>query len=333
MKKYDSNLIFLYSENSKLKLKDISQVLKKSSQRLKYSLRQLDKEGIVYLPHCLFDYSYFGLLLFRVYFKGGYVGEKDKTKIIQTLAENDYIVSIYELSGEFDLAVEMMTPNPSRFGKEIKRIIFSIPTLSNYKVVLNQVTYFYPRLYLVNNEEIINLLPIEILIGGDRKIEVFDQKELLLLKNLWEKPNIRYTFLAKNSKINVKTAVKLLADLSRRKIIRGYKLIVDNSKLNIHRVRLFLKIYSTSQERGDQLMSYLQKTKEIVALNKTIGDWDMEIDMESPDRTAIRRIIVNLREEFKDLIYFFNSTDVYYFYKKSYLPKFLFVPQPEPVKK
>jgi len=122
MSKTDNTLIYLRSENARIGLKELSRHLKKSPQRLKYSLSVLEHDEILNQPYCVFDYSYFGLILFRVYFKGAYIREKDKNNIIAELQKNNYIISLYELSGEFDLVVEFASPNPSRFNKELKKV-------------------------------------------------------------------------------------------------------------------------------------------------------------------------------------------------------------------
>ena len=149
MSAINREILFLYAENARCKIKDFALYLKKSPQRLKYTLKKMEKESLVTSPHTIFDYSYFGQILFRVYFKGGYIGEKDKADIIKRLLENGYIVSIYELLGEFDLALEIEAPNPSRFNKELKKVASLVPTLNKYKVILNLVTHLYPRYYRI----------------------------------------------------------------------------------------------------------------------------------------------------------------------------------------
>src|SRR3989344_2976400 len=122
MTKLNNDLIFLYSENAKYKIKDLASTLKKTPQRLEYSIKVLENEEIIYHPYCVFDYAYFGLLLFRVYFKSSYISEKDKNEIIARLKENPYVTSIYELTGEFDFGIEIQAPNPSRFNRELRKI-------------------------------------------------------------------------------------------------------------------------------------------------------------------------------------------------------------------
>ena len=71
-------------------------------------------------------------------------------------------------------------------------------------------------------------------------------------------------------------------------------------------------------------MEFLTQTKEIVQMNKIVGDWDMEIDIQTFDKTKTRAILLQLREQFKELIERFNVIEFYSYYKRSFLPLFLF---------
>ena len=321
----DRNLLFLISEDARAKVKDLSRQLRKSQPRLLYNLKGYMKSGLITYPHCIFDYSYFGLLLFRVYFKGGYVGEKDKESIIKKLVDNPYIVSIYEFNGEFDLAIDIESPNPSRFNKELKRVAELVPTLNNYKIILNLVTHIYPRTYLPLSKKMVLVQEGEIIVGGDREVQQFSGSEMEIMKNLLASPRITYTDLAKNSCMNVKTARSVFRNLQKRKLIKGFKFDIDTNALGISRVRLFLGLHNLSVERENQLVDYMLRVPEIVRANKTVGDWDMEIDMESDDKTRIRTVTLQIRETFKDLIEEFNMIEFYKYYKRSYLPGYLFM--------
>src|SRR3989344_9149584 len=137
MNKQDHTLLFLRSENTRMSFRELARVTQKSPQLIKYNVSVLEKEGILRDPFYIFDYSYFGLILFRVYFKGIYIKEQDKIRVIDELRQNPYVLSVYELVGEFDLGVEFAAPNPSKFNKEFKKIISSNPLLKEYKIVLN----------------------------------------------------------------------------------------------------------------------------------------------------------------------------------------------------
>ncbi|MBS3143331.1 AsnC family transcriptional regulator [Candidatus Woesearchaeota archaeon] len=323
MVKFDLDLIYLQAENARMSLKDLSHHLKKSPQRLKYSLSILDKESILTNPFCIFDYSYFGLILFRVYFKGGYIHDHEKEIIMKELSGNSFVTSIYELTGEFDFVVEFASPNPSKFNKELKRISSINSTLKDYKIILNLVTYIYPRNYISKNQDL-RLLNMEGIIGGDRERELFNKNEKNVIRNLILDPRTRVTELAKKSELNVKTVKSIVRNLMKKNIIRGFKYNIDTNKLGVNKSRLFLKLHNLSLDRESELNKYMLNTKEIVQVNKTVGDWDMEVDIESFDKGKIRYITMQIRELFVDLIERFNIIEFYKYYKRSYLPSYLF---------
>ncbi len=324
MRGLDSDLVYLASENAREKIKELSLVLKKSSPRLKYTLKLLEREGVLYNPYTVFDYSYFGLMLFRVYFKGGYISENDKVEIIKKLQENNYIVAMYELNGEFDLAIEIESPNPSRFNKELKKVASLIPSLNTFKMVLNVVTHLYPRTYLIKSQIVATSAETEIIVGGDRSIELFSTSEMMVMKALLEHPRLRLTHLAQQAELNVKTASSILLDLRKRKIIKGFKYLLDVNRLNLYKFRVFLTLHNISQEREDEMLAYFMNVREVVQVNKTIGDWNLEVDIESLDKTKIRLLITEMRERFKEIISYFNLIEFYQYYERAFLPKYLF---------
>ena len=323
MNRLDHRLLFLRSENARMGFKELARITRKSPQLVKYNLSVLEKEGILHNPFYIFDYSYFGLILFRVYFKGIYIKEQDKVRVIHELRQNPHVLAIYELVGEFDLCVEFAAPNPSKFNKEFKKIITANTLLKEYKIVLNIVTHIYPRHYLVSSAELLTLYNQKI-IGGDRDKEEFTPEEMAVLKILVDKPTIRYTKLAKEADLNVKTVKSILQRLTKRSIIKGCRYLIDKNKLDITKSRLFLKLHNVDAEYESMLLNYLHDNSEVIQLNKTIGDWDMEIDLESLDKTRIRYIISKLREEFSDLIAGFNLIEMYESHKRTYLPEYLF---------
>jgi len=320
----NKDLVFVYSEDAKVKIKDLASLFKKSSQLMKYSLKVIEKQAILYNPFCIFDYSHFGLILFRVYFKGAYVSEKDKSEILKKLTENNHVVAVYELSGEYDLVVEIQAPNPSRFNKILKNISNLIPTLKHYNTILNLVTHLYPKSYLTKADNLQSYTSQHIIVGGDRDLETFDKKELSVMKVLLNNPKIRYTTLAKKSNLNVKTVKTILNNLHKKNIIKGFKYLIDTENMNINKFRLFLKLHNSTKERENKLLNYFLKTKEITQVNKTLGDWELEIDLESLNKTRIRQLTIEIREQFSDIIENFNIMEFYKEYSKSYLGRFVF---------
>jgi len=234
-----------------------------------------------------------------------------------------FVTSTYELTGEFDLVVELISPNPSKFNKELKKISMMIPSMPDYKVILNIVSYIYPRDYLPTRSEL-KLHSMHSIVGGDREYVMLNKNELLVIKSLLSRPKARLTELAKEARLNIKTAKGIIESLEKRKIIKGYKYVLDTSKLGLNKCRLFVKLHNLSRKREDELMKLMQETEDIVQINKTIGDWNLEIDVETQSSARTRYLIMQVRKEFRDIIESVNMIEFFTYYKSSYLPSFLF---------
>jgi len=321
MQKIDGDFIFFCTEDARKKQREIAKLLRRSPQRLKYTLQTYERQRIIHSPYAVIDYAYFGLLLFRVYFKSGYIAEKDREKILRILESHTYVVAAYEYSGEFDLCIEMMAPNASRFNKELRALCTSIPTFNNYKIILNIVSHIYPRNYLTRRTLLVGQ---EIVIGGDRSLATFTDLEKKVIEKLWFHPRIRLTSLARETQSHVQTAKNTLESLHHKKIIRGTKYLLDSEQLGIYKFRMFLKLHNTSAEREKELLDFLRQTKEVFQVHKTVGDWDLEIDIESFEKTKNRYLMLSLRETYKDMIASFSIIEFFAMYKRTYLPAQIF---------
>ena len=168
------------------------------------------------------------------------------------------------------------------------------------------------------------LVPQDITIGGDIGIEQFSETEMKIIKQLLNAPRTHNTKLAKLAQVNTKTAATLIKKLQQRNVVKGFKFILNTNKMEFLKIRIFLKLHDVNIARENQLINYAATTSEIVTMNKTVGDWDMEIDIESLDKGKIRYITRQIRELFSDLIERFNIIEFYKYYKRSYLPSYVF---------
>jgi DNA-binding Lrp family transcriptional regulator len=317
MAKLDQDLLYKITENARIQIKEISNNLKKSSPRLKYNLNIIKKEKIIICPHFLIDYSFLGFLLFKVYFKGGFYSEEENKIIINNLKNNPLVTSIYEIEGKYDFAIEIIAQNPSKFNKELQ-IISKTLEYNSHSVALNLVSHIYPRNYLINN---INIDPIEFIVGGDRKTKEFSQQEISVLKEILKNPILHTTKQSNNANMHIQTFKNNMKHLYKEKIIRSARYEISPKNTPIEKIKLFLKMQSKNRENDEKYFNeFMIKTKEIIAFHKTIGEWDIEIDIEAKNRNEIKSIIRSVREKFKHLIKEIDTVEIINIHKRQYLP-------------
>lgn len=319
----DLNLVAWASENARLKLKEAATVLKKSPQALAYTLQQAEKQGILSTPFAAIDYSFLGLLLFKVYCKGSYLTDEEKAGVASALRKNDYVAAVYTVEGEYDLCVELLAPNPSRFNKEFRAINAILKHVPEYRVVLNVVSHHYPRHYLPKNPVVLSRFSSEIVMGGDRPKKDFSPEEMAVMKALAKDPCSPLTKLAEHAQMHAATFKKTLQQLQEQKIVRNCKYVFNAHKAGMEHVRLLIDMQVVSEQDKAALLEYAKSRKEITQLHWTIGDWTLELDVEAKDRPQLRKSLIEFRQAFKTVIRSVQIIEVYEYYARTYLPQFM----------
>jgi DNA-binding Lrp family transcriptional regulator len=309
--KSEKRFLYYYSDNCRITYSQLGKMIKKSPQNTRYYVNSIEKESILNY-HTLIDYSYLDLLMFRVYFKGGF--SRGITPLIQHISKSGYLASISTISGQYDISMEFLARNPSRFNKQLKQLVQDFKELSNYDLIINVVTHIYPRSYLVNKTD-------DIIIGGDRKPRILSQSEIILLKLLVNNPKIKVTELAHKSQMNIKTVILRLKDLQ-KELVMGFRTEFDMDKFGIYRNRIILKLHNINVAVEESLLKFCTQNEHIVCLNKTMGLWDIEIDIETSDMIKFREIFFIIREQFKDIIQSFNYFRIFNTHYRKYVPDY-----------
>jgi len=208
MVNFDKDLLFLYSENARTKIRDLSKLLSRSPQGLKYSLKVMEKEELLGETYTIFDYSYFGQILFRVYFHEGYLSEKDKDEILLYILERLLILShpftpfvtelIWRQFASGTLLMVDKWPKTSKFDdqiiadfSELKELVVAI---RNIKAANKIAPTEFPDCYIVSkflNQEYLSLaakmsrvnliklkLPVEPIVINSSQVYINLKREL-----------------------------------------------------------------------------------------------------------------------------------------------------------
>lgn len=342
MRKVDYPFLYMYLNDCRLNLAKASSKLSRSPQQLSYALQKMHDDGILNGCYTLFDYSLFGEMLFKIYFKGGHSSESQFHDIIESLKKNYYVIAIYDIGGgNYDFLIEIMAKNPARFSAELNEITKRFPELCNYDIIINVDTHFFMRKYKKkepralkknqNSKDLIrkeirseNSIYEDIMIGGDKEKIEFTQKEIEVMEELYLDPTISYTAIAKNTGYNIKTIIDIINDLTERKVILAHIGIPNLSKTEIVRNRIMLGLHNDNSDDEKKLLEFCRAKGEIVQVNRTIGIWDIEIDVETYSIDDFRNIYLYIREEFKDMINQFNSYQFFDFKMRNYLPRGFF---------
>jgi DNA-binding Lrp family transcriptional regulator len=265
----------------------------------------------------LIDYSKLNLLQFRVYFKVNYITEGKLKELINFLEKEEQTGWTASCGGSYDLICTFFAFNPSSFNKKLKEIIEEFPDLiKNYDILTTIVIRNFGRKFLSKTNE----NPKQIILGGDREPEEIDEKDRVILEILDK--NARETSVKIGNKIgvNYKTVLNRIKELEKREIIKGFGQILNLTNANYHSNLLMIRYHNISSKLEDKLIKYLHVHPNIISAVKTIGKWDVEIEIETLDEEDLRKIEIEIRHNFALLIHEIESIPLYQTHTKTFLP-------------
>lgn len=297
----------------------IGKTVHKSQQIVSYTVNSLVEKQIIRGFYTIIDYSKIDMLNFRVHFRAKYLGDRNFREIINYLVSEKHTSWVATRGGGYDVICTFLTPNPSKFNKIWKGIIEKFPEqIQKYVILTTIVNLDYGRKYVFYNHP---KIPMSIY-GGDREPVGIDDTDMRILEELSENARMNSVKLANKLSITPKTVIGRIKKLIKEEIILGFRPSVLARNMN-YVSSLFLIKYHNVSLGGDEFTTYISRHPSIVRAVKTIGEWDMELHVESENVRELRNVEMEMREKFSSLIKDLYSVPLYMTYKKTFFPGFL----------
>lgn len=309
----DEKILYELDKNARTPNSIIAKAVNISKDSVGYRIKNLEKNKIIRGYKTLIDVSKLKYQLFRVYFKLIDTNEKDLEKIINYLKNEKNSWWIAKIDGSWDFAFAHWSKQNKDFYKFLFEFLKKFRKNIKEKLICPIIEYKeYPRKYLTNskkNETIKNETVNEIKI---------DDLDINILKSLSKNARISILELARNFSMDSKTIINRIKKLKTKKIIMGYKVDLDVSKLgrDFYTIGINLNNFSKFKEIENEIMAL----KEFTAKAISIGGYDIEFDLEINNTERYYEIIKKLKNSFLEI------REIKYFriiknYKISYMPE------------
>lgn len=112
-----------------------------------------------------------------------------------------------------------------------------------------------------------------------------------------------------------------LKNLIKRGVIEGFKPKINVQKLGYQWHLVLIKTKNVSKERKEELIQYCKKNNMIYYLTRTLGDYNLMLDLHVTEIAELKEAIMSLKNNFSDVIESFDSVIIFEERKIDYLPK------------
>lgn len=319
LSKKDLKLIYELDSNYRKSYSSIGRNVRMSQQMVSYKVKSLLREGIIIENSPLIEYSRFGYLNFRVYFRVNYSDKERFEEMLARIKKNPNIVMIVDCEGIYDMVLVFASKNPSSFNKSLRELISENPgILKSFMILTTVVEHYFPKNYLTNSPS-----HEDIVIGGDREIVEIDDIDKKILKALIDGQK-SVVEIARYLKVTPKTVMSRMRKMEKKGIIKGYRLRMDSQKMGFVSKKILIKYHNISVEREDELRRFCIRNPNIINFIKTFGEWDLELNVHTRTGEEFRKLYMEVRERFEDIIHDIYNFNFFSVQKRRTIPEEFF---------
>lgn len=306
----DKKILFELDRDGRASFSEIARIIGSTPQVVKYHFEQMMEKGFIkhfwaFTDYDKMDYSFF----WGYWLKFAGLTKEKEDEMYAFFNQHQYIPIVQRSDGYADVLIgiigrdifhhnQILQEVFSRYGQYI--------TLSDVFVGLGFVKF--PRTYLVGKK---NELQKSALSGGTTekiKLSEIDRKivSLLLMDGRME-----FTKMAKTLGVSVGLVHKRFNRLEKNGIITKITFTLDYKKIGLLFYRCCFKIVQFDQKRIDDLYVFCSLHPNIINYVKGMGSWELLLDIEIESREALRDLIREMKNGFKDIIRQAEINEIY----------------------
>ena len=311
---FDKKILHELDKYSNIPLKKLSKKLKRSKQFILYRMKRMEQEGLILSYNAIIDVEKIGVLTYRFYVKMHNFDKESRElfeKYISNLKDEVFVFAV--LHGRWDYALIVGVKSTQQlhviWDNVLKRFKKNI---LNYNFCLYSPIYNFNKLFIEDKEV------LERIYGNDPNLYQFKETDLKILKIYATNTRIPLLHIAQKLKISLDTVKNRIKKLEKEKVICGFKLGLDLTKLGYDNYRI--DIYLASSSRNKEIHEFFKYHQNIYQVHYTIGGADIEIELFVESLKHLINIMEGIKTKFSDVIDYMDYFPYSSIIRMNYVP-------------
>lgn len=301
--KKDRLILYELDRNSRQSDNEIAKKIRLNKNTVKFRIHRLKKLGIIKNFTTIINPSKINCSVFKIYLRLKNLRPKTKSSIINYLVPKRNVFWISQYEGGWDLIIATLAKTPYEFYEFYNEITSRFGKHISKKETTSQIEVpFFDRGYLLGEES-----KLKWVWGGNickKKCGVADMKILKILAKDSKTPS---TKIAEEIKSTPRKVIYRIKKMIRSGIILGFSINLNQELIGreYYKVMLYLMNYDPKEE--EKLISFCKKTGKVIHFIKTLGPWDIELEIETKNHRELTRVLLDLKRDFSHYIKRYDS--------------------------
>jgi len=313
----DKKILYELDRDSRQSNKQIAKKVGLSEQVVGNRIRRLQDLGIVEYFFVKTNPSVLGYMHIKIYLRLHNITKQKEEELLKDLNQQNNIYWLSSLRGKYDLVASVYVKNIADFTKRYEEIFGKWRDyILERNVIVLERAFTYTKAYLIpkqKSEEIVYS------IGKEKEIQL-DKADNEILKILNKDGRKSLIDISKELKVSADTVKYRLNSLKKRGIITGFGVKIDYKRLDNHYHLIFLKMQNMNLQKYKKLEQIAQINKNVIIFIKTIGDHDIELEVEITNNDELDELMKTLRDHFVSEIKDYEILEVTREHRMTYYP-------------
>ncbi len=315
----DKRILYGLDLNSREFFSKIAKNARISEQSLNYRIQNFENKGIIKKYLTIMDFSRYGYSNHKICFRLKNLTPEKKEEIIKYWKKHKSVFWIGISDGRFDLSVAIIVKTMFELSNYLDGFNDIYGEFVQERKIVNVLQGEYcPRNYLIDkkNSEIKKRAGF----GSIPDKIGLDKVDFIILKQLDDNARTSKRKIAETAKVSEDTITSRIKKLEQAGIIQGYTLMIDENKIGMTHYKLLISLRNIASSMQKALIEYCRQHPNVFFFNKTLGEWDMEVDFEVNDNEHMRNIMMEINKLFSGVIQDFSILNIYDQPKYNFLP-------------
>jgi Lrp/AsnC family leucine-responsive transcriptional regulator len=303
----DRKLLYELDQNSRLTYAELGRKLRSLPETIRYRMDSLVSRGIVSSYFTAIDSGKLGFIHFKLLLRLHEVGDRRIDELIDFLVSNNMALRISKYDGEFDLGCVIKVSGMDKLDELVREINSQFGQfISRRSISINVWAQYLPRTTLINKDR---KGAFRVAYKSASSNYHLDNADKLILSEISKNSRITATALSSELRksevanpLSVDTVTQRIKRLEKDGIISGYGLSLNPDALSQVSFKVLLFLNALPDEKLQAIIRTCQLDNRVVHIIKTMGEWDLELDLEIGDFRECRNTVMELTRKFPGTI-------------------------------
>ncbi len=316
---WDKKILYELDVNARQSASEIGKKVGLSKQVVTYRINKLIEQGIIQKFYAVLDTSKLGFTTYKIFLRLQNVDPGKQEEIINYLKDREGIQFFAGIDGMFDVVFNILTKSVVELYSFIRELENGYGNyLAEKEIIIMVFSSFFFRDYFINKKSTKIRKPM--FFGSDAIPVKMDDIDKKVLSIIGIDARIPLVDIARKVNLSADTVGMRIRKMEKAQIIQNYILLPNTSLLQQTSYKIMFALRNLTLERERTFFEYAKTQPNIWFHSKSLGKWDLEINLDVDDANQFRNIMMEIKSTFSDIIKEYNTLQISKVHKFNFYP-------------